>query len=80
MDKLFRYAITPLYNIFPKPGKLKETSVYLLTEQDSMVSGEDNRLEGARVQLKPWTPVYHSAIFTLVMLGLACIYIHWQEF
>ena len=80
LDRVHRYGLSPLYHIFPMPGKLKDTSSYLLTEQASVAVGEDQSLSGARVQIDPWQPVWSSSVFVVVMLMLACVYIHWQEF
>ena len=79
-DKIFHWGVKPINDLLPNPSKLKETSAYLLTEKDSIATTEDNSLEGARAKLDPWPPVYKGAAFTMFMLGLACVYIHWREF
>ena len=80
LNKVFFYVIKPIYEVFPKPGKLKETAGYFLVEQESMQANESDSLSAARVKLNPWPPVWHSAIFMLVMLAGSCLYIQYQEF
>ncbi len=80
LGKVFRWLIRPIYTVFPKPGELKKTTAYLLTDRDSIETSDGDSLTSPRVPLNPWVPVRSSAIFAVVMLGLACIYIQWQEF
>jgi hypothetical protein len=37
-------------------------------------------MAASQQSLDPWTPLWSSALFTLVMLIAACVYIEWQEF
>ncbi len=80
IERVFFYGVRPLYHLFPKPGKLKDTAGYLLTEQNAVNVSRDRSLKGARVQWNPWAPVWSSLAFMVVMLGLACIYIQRAEF
>ena len=78
---VYYYLVTPIYTVFPKPGELDNTVHYLLTEKETTDLGifrED--LEQARENLHPWRPVWSSAIFVAVMLGLACLYIERHQF
>ena len=74
----YRYVLDPLYTIFPKPGELDKTFQYLLSGKETEDSGED--LSMAQQNLNPWSPLLSSALFTLVVLAVACVYIEWQEF
>jgi hypothetical protein len=80
LETVHQYVVVPIYWLFPKPGKLKDTAGYLMTEQEAAAATENQRLEGARIELNPWAPVWNSAIFSVIMLIVACGFIHWQEF
>jgi hypothetical protein len=73
-ERVYRYVIVPLYTIYPKPGELGNTVLYLLSEQETMGAvGTDMRQ--AREHLKPWAPVWSSALFMVVMLAISCVYL-----
>ena len=75
----YRYGLLPFYTVFPKPGELNTTFEYLLSGRETKErEGED--LSAAQRQIDPWTPLWSSAAFTLVMLLLACLYIERQDF
>ncbi|MBC8351019.1 MAG: ABC transporter permease subunit [Planctomycetes bacterium] len=76
---LYRYALVPVYTMFPKPGKLDETFQYLLSGKETQVA-DSSDLSIAQEELNPWAPVWSSALFMFVVLGVACVYIEWQEF
>ena len=80
LDKVFRWLIKPIYTVFPKPGELKKTTAYLLTDRDSIETSDGGSLTSARMPLNPWAPVRSSAAFAALMLVLACGYLQWQEF
>jgi len=75
----YRYGIVPLYSIFPKPGELDKTFQYLLSGKETE-SGRRSDMVASQQSLDPWTPLWSSALFTLVMLIASCVYIEWQEF
>jgi hypothetical protein len=73
-ERSYRYFIVPVYTIYPKPGELGRTVLYLLSEQETLaVVGSDMR--EAREQLKPWVPVWSSALFMAVILAISCLYL-----
>ena len=75
----YRYGLLPFYTIFPKPGELNTTFEYLLSGRETKETEGDD-LAAAQRQIDPWTPLWSSAAFTLVMLLLACLYIERQDF
>ena len=78
LQTFYRYGMKPLYTIFPKPSKLEDTVNYLLSGRETVeVDGPAGRV---RVKLDPWGPVWSSAAFTAVVLLIACVYMHRQEF
>jgi len=76
---LYRYALVPMYTMFPKPGKLDETFQYLLSGKETQATNSSD-LSVAQERLNPWAPVWSSALFMIAVLGIACVYIEWQEF
>jgi hypothetical protein len=48
-------------------------------ETQATGSSEEN-LSASQRDLDPWAPLWSSALFMFVVLGIACVYIEWQEF
>ena len=81
VERVYRYAIKPLYTIFPKPGELDNTVEYLLTASEAAdVEGGPKDLSLTRQRLRPWTPVWSSLAFAVVVLALGCLYVQRREF
>ena len=81
LELVYRYALVPLYTIFPKPGELDNLVHYLLTEEKSVsVSGDEQRLDSTHIALELWEPVVSNLAFLVVMLGLTCVYISRKDF
>ncbi|MGE3316222.1 MAG: hypothetical protein AB7O26_13985, partial [Planctomycetaceae bacterium] len=82
LEFVYRYVITPIYTIFPKPGELGNFVNYLLTEEQSVSfdrrSEEDLRAE--RFVIDIWTPVWSNLVFVTVVLTVTCIYISRHDF
>jgi ABC-type transport system involved in multi-copper enzyme maturation permease subunit len=76
----YRYILVPLYTIFPKPGELDKTFDYLISGKETEKTEGDADLTSAQRAIDPWTPLWSSAVFTLIVLAAACAYIEWQEF
>ncbi len=79
IGRTYRYGIVPLYYLFPKPGELDKTFQYLLSGKET-ATGNRSDLTATQQTLDPWTPLWSSALFTLVVLTISCVYIEWQEF
>jgi hypothetical protein len=82
---LYRYVVTPLYTIFPKPGELNDVVTYLvagdpveLFEQSRAPRDEMPREERPPVDL--WAPIISNVIFLAVVLGITCVYIERRDF
>ena len=80
LERVQRYLIAPLYTVFPKPGKLKETNAYLLTKPSALLQMAGAGLDEPQPQLDPWTPVWSSGLFAVAMLLVGCVYISRQDF
>ena len=79
--RAYRYGILPLYTIFPKPGELGTTFEYFLSGKETVDTGSSSEnLSASQINIDPWTPLWSSALFMFVVLGIACVYIEWQEF
>jgi hypothetical protein len=81
LEIVYRYAVVPLYTVFPKPSELYKTSQYLITGKETATLDDDeDDLSEPQVKLRPWQPVWSSLVFVIVMLALACLYFERQEF
>jgi hypothetical protein len=83
LEIVYRYAVTPIYTVFPKPSELYRTSQYLVTgKETTAIEEEDDAddLSRMHVKLNPWQPVWSSFAFVMLMLIIACVYFERQEF
>jgi hypothetical protein len=85
LQVLYRYVVTPLYTIFPKPGELNEVVTYFvvgdpieLFEQSRTPRDELQREERPPVDI--WQPVISNVIFLVVVLTITCVYIERRDF
>jgi len=79
--RAYRYGLLPLYTIFPKPGELGTTFEYFMSGKETQATGSsEENLSASQRDLDPWAPLWSSALFMFVVLGIACVYIEWQEF
>ncbi len=83
-EKIYRYALHPLYTVFPKPGELNQTVMHLLTSKDSrpgairLEDGNPNATTPQRVDV--WGPIWSNMAFLAVVLGIACFYVSRKDF
>ncbi|HET6323363.1 MAG TPA: ABC transporter permease subunit [Planctomycetaceae bacterium] len=82
---LYRYVVTPLYTIFPKPGELDNVVTYLVAGDpiELFEQGRGNREElprEERPQIDIWPPIISNLIFLAVVLTITCIYIERRDF
>jgi hypothetical protein len=80
LQNAYRFGLVPLYTVFPKPGELDETFDYLLSGRETEQTEGDADLASAQRVIDPWTPLWSSAAFTILLLAACCVYIEWQEF
>jgi ABC-type transport system involved in multi-copper enzyme maturation permease subunit len=80
-ERVYYYALSPLYTVFPKPGQLDQTATYLVTDQET-VSASPRRedLKATRPKLDIWNPVWSNGVFVAVMLLVASIYVQRKDF
>ncbi|QDU95473.1 ABC transporter permease [Lignipirellula cremea] len=67
MELVYYWVIRPLYLVLPKPGEFHETVSFLMGDKDA-------------ASQHPWRPVWTSALFVAVMLGLSCWYMQRANF
>jgi hypothetical protein len=82
---LYRYVVTPLYTIFPKPSEMNGVVTHLvvgdpieLFEQSRAPRDELQREE--RIQIDIWQPIISNVIFLVVVLAITCVYIERKDF
>jgi ABC-type transport system involved in multi-copper enzyme maturation permease subunit len=81
LERVYHYAIVPIYTVFPKPGELGNVVSYLLTEQETVATGPNrDDLSQRRIQLDIYDPMLSSLAFLVVVLALTCVYVNRTDF
>ena len=81
VEGLYRWAIRPIYTVFPKPGELDNVTTYILSGEETIsMTGELNDLAAPRQKLNIWPPIWSNLAFCAVMLGLGCLYAWRRDF
>jgi len=80
--KIYRYALRPLYTIFPKPGELNETVSHVLTSDDLKIAGPrlNQGVQAAPIKVDVWGPIWSNSLFLAVVLSIACVYVARKDF
>jgi hypothetical protein len=77
--KVFRSVVTPIHSVFPQPGDLDQTVLYLTSEKTSISTAAADMMGSARTTIDPWDPIRANLIFIVIMLAISCVYIERQE-
>jgi ABC-type transport system involved in multi-copper enzyme maturation permease subunit len=81
LERVYRYALVPIYTIFPKPGELGNVVSYLLTERETVASNPSSGdLTQRRVKINIYGPVWSSLAFLVVVMTLTCLYVSRTDF
>lgn len=83
LELVYRYGVSPIYTVFPKPGELDNLVSYLLTDEETATVGSretEKSLQAERIVLNIWQPVWSNLAFLAVILGLTCLYIERKDF
>jgi hypothetical protein len=80
VEAIYRYGLSPLYTVFPKPGELDKTVQYVLSGKETADGGSAGDLTVAQKGLHPWRPVWSSLAFMAVVLVLGCVYLERQDY
>jgi len=80
-ERIYRYALHPLYTVFPKPGQLNETVSYVLTPKETTAGAIriDDR-NAPRPEVDVWGPVWSNLVFLVVVLAVSCAYVARKDF
>jgi hypothetical protein len=79
MSVSYRYVISPLYFVLPKPGELYKTFDYLVaTSDDATVDADEANV--AKSSASPLIPVWSGLAFIACMLLATCLYFERQEY
>lgn len=77
IEKIYYWAVEPLYSIWPKPGEFYKVVAWLAHGDDGAPINEvDLRLKPK--YRTPWAPLTSGLAFMAVMLGLSCLYF-WRK-
>jgi hypothetical protein len=81
-ERIYRYALHPLYTVFPKPSQLYQTVTYVLTSKDAKVGGiRLDEGDGAGPQkLDVWGPIWSNLAFLAIVLAIGCAYVYRKDF
>ena len=81
LERVYYYAIVPIYTVFPKPGELSNVVSYLLTEQETVAANPNSEnLSEHRIKINVYGPVLSSLGFLVVVLTLTCLYVRRTDF
>ncbi len=79
LTSAFRYAIRPLYRIFPKPGEFYKV-IAELSSSGNTEFNPDVDLTKMPYRDNPWSPLRNGIIFMFGMLVIACLVFQRQDF
>lgn len=81
LELAYRYAVVPLYTVFPKPRELNNVVSYLLTDvKTASITGRDDDLQTEHVVMDVWTPVWTNLVFLMLILSATCVYLSRKDF
>ena len=81
LQAVYRYALLPIYTIFPKPGELNTVIARLFEEDDTVtVTGNNKDLKADQIEIDFMTPLVSNGAFLVVMLALTCLYVSRKDF
>ena len=81
LERVYHYAIVPIYTVFPKPGELGNVVSYLLTEQETVATNPNSAdLSQRRIKINIYGPVLSSLAFLVVVLTFTCLYVRRTDF
>ncbi len=81
LEVLYRYAVVPLYTIFPKPSQISNVTAYLIADQRTIARDQTEMdLRARQVPLDLWGPIWSNLAFLVVVLFLGCLYTSRTDF
>lgn len=80
-EKVFNWAVHPIYLVNPKPAALDDAMSYILSgNKTASLDVVTVDMEQAQVEYDFWTPIISNIAFVVVMLTIACVYVARKEF
>jgi hypothetical protein len=81
LEILYRYAVVPLYTVFPKPSQISNVTAYLIADQRTFSRDQgETDLRARQIPLDLWGPVWSNLAFLTVVLWLGCLYTSRTDF
>ena len=78
-EVLYRYAVRPLYTIFPKPSEFYKVVQHLSSSLDAE-GNESVDLIGIQAEPDPLSPLYSGLGFMVLMLFISCTIFHFKDY
>jgi ABC-type transport system involved in multi-copper enzyme maturation permease subunit len=78
-EMIYRYAIHPIYRVFPKPGEFYKITSYLSSARDAQ-NDRSVDLIGDPIEQNPLGPLWSGLGFMVLMLALSCVVFHYKDF
>lgn len=79
VSRLYRFAIRPLYRVFPKPGEFYKVVSHLASTGDAS-SNQDVDWNKNRESTDPWAPLRSGLAFMIGMLVIGCTVFHFKDY
>lgn len=80
-EQVYRYAVSPLYTVFPKPGQLDDLIRYIITgEETKGIPGRELNLRQDRAVFDVREAVWSNVAFIVVMLSFTSFLIWRRDF
>src|SRR5262249_9645007 len=69
LERVYHFAIVPIYTVFPKPGELDNIVSYLLTDQETVAATPNkDDLSQRRIKIDVYGPIWSSLAFLALVL------------
>jgi hypothetical protein len=80
LESIYQWGIEPLHRVFPKPGEMDELVTWLMTQEQTIQTGEGEGLAARRTVINIWPPLWSNLAFLAVVLTLSCVLISRRDF
>lgn len=80
IEKTYRWGLSPLYRVFPKPGEFYKVVTHLSSSGDAESNLEIDLRERPLENSEPWLPLWSGLGFMGMMLFLACLVFHFKDY
>ncbi len=80
LESIYQWGIEPLHRVFPKPGEMDELVTWLMTQEQTIQTGEGEGLSARRTVINIWPPLWSNLAFLACVLTLSCVLISRRDF